>query len=116
MPASTRFVLVVSMDVAADKEDLFNEVYDNEHVPFLLQVPGVVSVQRFQSAPFQLALGGELVTLGDKGAPRYSACYEIESPQVLTSDAWAEACERGRWAEEVRPHTSNRHHELRELL
>ncbi len=115
MPATTRFVLVVSMDVEPAKEALFNEVYDQEHVPFLLEVDGVHSVQRFRAEPFQLALGGELVTLGDK-APRYSACYEIDGPHVLTSDAWAEACERGRWAEEVRPYTSNRHHELRELL
>ena len=49
MPISTRYLLVVSMDVAPEKEDLFNEVYDTEHVPALSRVPGVVSVQRFRT-------------------------------------------------------------------
>jgi hypothetical protein len=39
--------------------------------------------------------------------PVYSAIYEIDSPDVLTSDGWNEAVERGRWPS-VRPHTSNR--------
>jgi len=29
---------------------------------------------------------------------------------VLTSDAWANAVEEGRWAEHVRPYTTNRRH------
>jgi hypothetical protein len=32
------------MDVDPDKEALFNEVYDTEHVPNLLKVPGVHAV------------------------------------------------------------------------
>ena len=115
MPAHTRYLLVVSMDVAPEKEDLFNEVYDTEHVPYLLEVPGVQSVQRFVAAPFQMSMGGKTVTLGDNGVPRYSAIYEIDNPDVLLSDSWAEAIERGRWGNEVRPHTSNRRHELRQI-
>lgn len=115
MPAATHYQLVVSMDIEADKEALFNEVYDTEHVPYLLEVPGVKSVQRFTAAPFEMSMGGEIVNLG-AGAPKYSAVYEIDSPDVLMSDAWAEAIERGRWGAEVRPHTSNRHHELRSVL
>jgi hypothetical protein len=38
---STRYVLIASMDVTAQVEPLFNEVYDTEHVPNLLKVPGV---------------------------------------------------------------------------
>ena len=40
MPIGTRYVFIASMDVDPDKEDLFNEVYDTEHVPYLLEVPG----------------------------------------------------------------------------
>ena len=36
-----KYVFVVAMDVDPEKEDLFNEVYDNEHIPFLLEIPGV---------------------------------------------------------------------------
>ena len=33
----------------------------------------------------------------------------------VSSDAWAEASEKGRWAEEVRPYTHNRHHAMHEI-
>src|SRR4051794_20273976 len=45
---STRYVLIASMDVTPEAESLFNEVYDTEHVPNLLQVPGVHSVTRMK--------------------------------------------------------------------
>jgi hypothetical protein len=45
-----------------------------------------------------------------QGAPRFHALYELESPEVLLSPAWAKAVEEGRWPAQVRPHTSNRRH------
>ena len=33
MPIKSRYLFVASMDVDPDKEALFNEVYDTEHVP-----------------------------------------------------------------------------------
>src|SRR6516165_12346022 len=59
MPFSTRYIFVVSMDVDPAKEALFNEVYDTEHVPNLLKVPGVHSAARMVSEPFALNIGGE---------------------------------------------------------
>ena len=41
MPITSKYLFVVSMDVDPDKEDLFNEVYDTEHIPNLSKVPGV---------------------------------------------------------------------------
>ncbi|MBI2527860.1 MAG: hypothetical protein HYV93_17980, partial [Candidatus Rokubacteria bacterium] len=46
----------------------------------------------------------------------YNALYELESPEVLTSEAWAAAVDRGRWPGQVRPHTKNRRHVLYERL
>jgi hypothetical protein len=106
----------VSMDVAPEKEALFNEVYDSEHVPYLLQVPGVRSVTRLCLEPAAFNIGGETKPLTGDGAPRYMAIYELDSPDVLISAAWAEAGEKGRWATEVRPHTTNRHHVVRKVL
>ncbi len=112
MPLTTRYLFTASMDVESDKEALFNEVYDQEHVPFLLAVPGVVSVARFRTEPLTMILGGQRKTIVVENEPRYSAVYEIESPEVLTSEAWARATERGRWPGQVRPHTKNRRHVL----
>ena len=58
MRIDSKYVFMASMDVVAEKEDLFNEVYDEEHVPNLLAVPGVLSVTRVKSMPPpSLALG-----------------------------------------------------------
>jgi hypothetical protein len=111
MSISTRYVLVASMDVTPEAEALFNEVYDTEHVPNLLQVPGVHSVTRMKGEPGRFAISGCVREL-PAPSPIYTAIYEIDDPQVLESAAWAEAVERGRWPGEVRPHTSNRHHML----
>jgi len=115
MSSKARYVFQVSMDVAADKEALFNEVYDTEHVPYLLQVPGVVSVTRARTVPFKVNIGGEVKDL-EAATPRYTALYFLESADVLTSDGWTEAVERGRWAPEVRAHTFNRAHALSEII
>lgn len=114
MPFKTRYVFVVSMDVDPDKDAIFNEVYDTEHVPELMKVPGVISVSRSKKQPATLAIGGELKEIGD-GEPDYIAYYEVERPDITSSDAWAEASEKGRWAEEVRPYTHNRHHAMHEI-
>ena len=115
MAVETKYVFVASMDVAPEKEALFNEVYDTEHVPNLLKVPGVRSVTRVRGEPFAIHLGGEEKRIVHEG-PRYSALYEIDGPEVLTSAQWAQAVEAGRWPTEVRPHTRNRRHALYRVL
>src|SRR5215813_977785 len=111
MAIKSNYVFVASMDVDSDKEALFNEVYDTEHVPNLLQVPGVYAVTRMKGEPFAVSIGGAEQQVAHEG-PRYSAVYEIEGPHVLVSAAWAEAVERGRWPSQVRPYTRNRRHAL----
>ena len=45
MAIQTRYLFTAAMDVEAAQEKLFNEVYDTEHVPLLLKVPGVIATQ-----------------------------------------------------------------------
>jgi hypothetical protein len=116
MPITTKFLFMVSMDVVEEKEALFNEVYDTEHVPLLLQVPGVRAVSRMKSEPAAFNIGGERKVLDGGSDPQYMALYEIDSPDVLLSRKWAEAVEKGRWPSEVRPFTSNRHHVVRKIM
>jgi hypothetical protein len=116
MPLATRYLFIVSMDVAPEKEALFNEVYDTEHVPNLMRVPGVHAVTRLRTAPARFVIGGQPKELTGDGAPQYMAIYEIDSPAVLESPAWAEASEQGRWPSEVRPYTRNRHHIVRAVI
>ena len=116
MHPKARFLFTAAMDVDPDKEALFNEVYDTEHVPNLMKVPGVLAVTRSTLAPLRMSIGGEVKTIILEGEPKYSAVYELESAEVLTSDAWAKAVEAGRWAAQVRPYTRNRRHTLRKVM
>ena len=116
MPMKTRYFFKVGMDVPAEKEDFFNQVYDGEHVPYLTSVPGVLSATRSVREPLRMMLAGEEQTMDPGDEPRYSVIYEIESPEVLLSPAWAEAGERGRWPTEVRPFTTNRRLVLRKVI
>ena len=59
MALKSRYLFVASMDVQPDKEALFNEVYDTEHVPTLLKVPGVHAVSRMEGESFVVSIGGE---------------------------------------------------------
>ena len=82
MPINSKYVFVASMDVDLDKEDLFNEVYDTEHIPNLLNVSGVHSATRVKGEPFALGGGGR--PLANSGAPLHaqSAARPVQGPLV----------------------------------
>ena len=114
MPQS-KYLFIASMDVEPEKQALFNEVYNTEHCPMLGQVPGVGLITRFELQDLTMSMGGETRAIKIEGEPTHHAIYEVENPEVLTSDAWAEAVEKGRWPEHVRPYTKNRRHTLLKL-
>src|SRR3954469_15791499 len=115
MPITGNYIFTASMDVDADKEALFNEVYDTEHIPHLCSVPGVVSATRLKIDALRVTMGGETKTVEPSG-PRYTCIVELESPDVLTSAAFAKAVDAGRWPTQVRPFTRNRHHTLHRVM
>jgi hypothetical protein len=103
------------MDVDPEHEAVFNDVYDKEHVPYLSEVPGVISVARFEREELTMIIGGEKRTIKVENNPKHTAIYELDSPAVLVSDAWSKAVELGRWPQQVRPYTKNRRHVLMRL-
>lgn len=115
MAERSKYLFIASMDVEPQRESLFHEVYNIEHCPLLSTVPGVVSVTRFEVQPLTMAMGGETRTIVAENEPRHHALYELESPEVLTSQPWADAVDSGRWPEQVRPYTNNRRHVLLKL-
>lgn len=93
------YIYLVQMDVPARLEDDFNRIYDTQHVPNLLTVPGVHSCTRYR-----------LVSADVNGVARYAALYELDSPDIPSSSTWQAASDRGDWATQIRPHTTNRTH------
>jgi hypothetical protein len=87
-----RHVYTAAMSIAADREALFNDVYDDEHIPELRKVPGVIDVLRYRRL---------------EPADRfYLAIYRIAGAHVPTSEAWLRARDVGRWPHQIRPFTS----------
>ena len=115
MAQRSKYLFIASMDVDPDRDAIFNDVYNNEHCPLLTQVPGVDSVVRYETQTLTMIMGGETRTIVTEGEPRYHALYQLDNPEVLISQAWADAVDSGRWPEQVRPFTANRRHTLLRL-
>ena len=98
----TPYIFWVMMDVEPHREALFNELYDVEHVPLLLKLPGCVNVVRYRTET--------------PGEPRYLAAYEVERPDLPMSPLWNDTSDIGRWKPEVRPYTYNKRYVVSERI
>ena len=116
MTGKAKYLMIVSMDVDPEHEALFNEVYDQEHIPNLSKVPGVLGITRYKRQELIMNLGGERRNMRAENEPAYTVVYELEKPGVLTSPEWGQAVEAGRWPAQVRPHTRNRRHVLLKMM
>jgi hypothetical protein len=74
MPKAT--LVVLSNPVSAEKEDEYNDWYDNTHLADVVRVPGFVSAQRYRLA--------EVEVMPDVPFPehRYLALYEVEGDDI----------------------------------
>ena len=98
-PKATRgdYIYLVQLDIPKHLEDDFHRLYDTEHVPLISKVPGVRHCARYV-----------LETSENEHMPRYAAIYEVDSPAVLTSQAWKTASDTGDWKTVIRPFALNR--------
>lgn len=71
-----RALFVACGDVPTEHEAEFNRWYDEEHIPLLSAVPGVLSARRF---------------FDPNGTPRYAALYELENDDVPEHPQWHDA-------------------------
>ena len=68
-----RGLLLAEMDFDPAREAEINRWYDEEHFPERLEVPGFLCGRRFKAI---------------EGTPKYLAIYELESPEVLETEAY----------------------------
>ena len=97
----SKYLFLVEMDVPAELEGLFNELYDIEHAPSMLGVEGVQSCRRYR-----------VIRSNRNGIARYAAMYDIDDPDLPASPAWRAAADYGRWKHKIRPFVSNKSHTL----
>jgi len=66
-----KYTFVVLTNPSAGKEQEYNEWYNKQHIPDVLNVPGMVCAQRFRLADTQMGPDGKTY--------KYLALYEIET-------------------------------------
>ena len=97
----SNYAYLVMMDIPEEMEAEFNRVYDTQQVPNIVNAPGLNSCIRYKVES----------TNADKMAC-YAALYDIDSPEIPTSDGWLAESEKGAWPTTIRPHTTNRSHTI----
>ena len=80
--------LLNAMNVEPAAEAEFSEWYNNEHIPALAAVPGVLCARRFRAT---------------SANRRYVALYHLVSPDVQATPAWKNAADT-EWTRKLRPH------------
>ena len=80
-------IFLLYADIPAEHEDEFNKWYNEEHIPELLAVPGILDAARYVAV---------------KGGPKYLAAYELENVDVMQSNAFKNR-PRTPWGERVSP-------------
>jgi len=83
----SRFVLVVGPEVARGKAKEFNAWYETEHIPALLEVPGVLAIRRFVMAE------KEYPPITGKGGvlSRFLAIWDVADEGPFETDAFRKA-------------------------
>jgi hypothetical protein len=85
------YLLMVCLETDDEHDAELNDWYDNEHLAALQSVPGCHSAKRYRAT--------ELTP----GFPKNLAIYELDSPDVRTSDAWRKAADT-EWTLRMRTH------------
>jgi len=88
-PQGAGALLMFAMNVAPEAEADFNAWYDQEHLPMLASLPGVLRARRFRAS------------VGDR---RYVALYHLSAPEVTATDGW-KASRHTDWAKRIGPST-----------
>ena len=95
-------LLLIMMEVEPEYEEEFNRWYWEEHVPERMAVPGFISARRYQIV---------------EGSPKYLALYEVESAEVLQSEAYKTALANATpWTTRMRQHYTFTRNIYEELL
>lgn len=93
-PMETAGALVIWTDIKPAAEEDFNRWYDHQHLEERVGVPGFLNGRRYKA-------------IGDAPA-KYLAWYEVESPDVLGSDAYgARQANPTEWTSRIMPEFLN---------
>jgi hypothetical protein len=80
-------LFVVLTNPIEGKDDAFNKWYDTQHVPEVLDVPGVVSAQRYDIAELKIPSDEDLPAQLPPPTHRYMVIYELsDDPDTVMTE------------------------------
>jgi len=85
------YLLMVCLETEDEHDAELNRWYDEEHLAALQSVPGCYSAKRYRGTGVAA------------GFPKNLAIYELERPEIRTSDAWKQAADTP-WTLRMRTH------------
>jgi hypothetical protein len=91
------YCMTITFEIAPEDEAEFNDIYDNDHIPTILQLPGLLEVIRFRDA-----------APNEKGFLVYSAIYFMTKENLHETPEWKKLSDLGRWAPVIRPKVKSR--------
>ena len=91
------FCMMITFEIAPEDEAEFNDIYDNDHIPNILKLEGVLEIIRFRDA-----------APNEKGYLVYSAIYFLAKENLHLTPEWTALSDLGRWAPVIRPKVKSR--------
>jgi hypothetical protein len=73
----SKTLMLVFSNALDGQDEAFNEWYDTQHLPDVVDCPGVVAAQRYDMTVFEPPVGDSLPTLPPP-SHRYLAVYELD--------------------------------------
>lgn len=91
------YIFFILLGVPATIEARFNTVYDTDHLPHMVRIPGVRDCTRYK---LEWSDNADMLA--------YLALYHIDDPELPRSDTWKKHAAMGQWPTEIRPHVTAR--------
>ena len=88
----SEYIFIILLGIPAEHEAKFNTVYDTDHLPYMVQVPGVRDCTRYK---LEWSDNADMLA--------YLALYHIDDPELPRSAVWKKHGAMGRWSPEIRP-------------
>ena len=95
-------IITVGIDVPPEAEEQLIRWHREEHIPLILEIPG------FSSARLCRRKGAHPKGY-DNGQPKFVTLWEIESPEVLSSNSKLDEANSTDWAQRMHSVSTNRH-------
>lgn len=90
-------IFFILLSIPAEHDAKFNDVYDTDHLPTMISIPGVRDASRWK---LEWSDNADMQT--------YLALYHLDDPELPRSDTWAKHGAMGRWPVEIRHLCSGR--------